>query len=73
MNFNDEKYINLRKVLLVIVSILTILPLAPLINRYIPPWMVGDWNLDLTLSVVLATLATLLVLRLFRFLLIPAV
>jgi hypothetical protein len=35
--------------------------------------MVGDWNLDLTLSVALAALATWLVLRLFRFLLIPAV
>jgi hypothetical protein len=73
MNFNDDKYINLRKVLLVIVSILTVLPLAPLINRYIPPIMLGDWNMDLVLSVLLASLATWLILRLFRFLLIPAV
>ncbi len=73
MNFNDEKYNHIRKVLLIIVSILTILPLAPLINRYIPPLMIGDWNMDLTLSVVLASLATWLVLRIFRFLLIPAV
>ena len=73
MNLNDDKYITIRKVLLVIVSILTILPLAPLINRYIPPLMIGDWNLDLTVSLLLAGLATWLILRLFRFLLIPAV
>jgi hypothetical protein len=73
MNFNDEKYIKARKVLLIIVSILTILPLGPLINRYIPPIMLGDWNLDLIISIGLATLATWLVLRLFRFLLIPAI
>lgn len=73
MNYSEDKYGTTRKVLLVIVSVLTVLPLAPLINRYIPPLMIGSWNLDLTISIVLAAVFTWLVLRLFRFLLIPAV
>ncbi|WEK33467.1 MAG: transglutaminase family protein [Candidatus Pseudobacter hemicellulosilyticus] len=73
MNYTEDKYITTRKVLLVLVGILTVLPLAPLINRYIPPLLLGDWNLDLTLSIALAAALTWLLLRLFRFLLIPAV
>lgn len=61
-----------RKLLLAAIGILTVLPLAPLINRYIPPIMVGTWNIDLFLSVAVAALLTWLVLRLFRFLLVPA-
>lgn len=61
-----------RKLLLAAIGILTVLPLAPLINRYIPPIMVGKWNIDLFISVALAGLFTWLVLRLFRFLLVPA-
>src|ERR1044071_9759726 len=67
-----DKYGPARKVLLVITSILTILPLAPLLNRYIPPLIIGNWNLDLTVSIILAASLTWLTLRLFRFLLIPA-
>jgi len=73
MNYWEEKYGTTRKVLLVIVGILTVLPLAPLINRFIPPLMIGGWNLDLTVSILLGAVITWLVLRLFHFLLIPAV
>lgn len=73
MNYWEDKYGTTRKVLLVIVAVLTVLPLAPVINRYIPPLMLGSWNLDLTVSIILAAALTWLVLRLFRFLLIPAV
>lgn len=73
MNYSEDKYATTRKVLLVLVGVLTVLPLAPLINRYIPPLLIGDWNLDLTLSIALAAATTWLVLRLFRFLLVPAV
>jgi hypothetical protein len=73
MNYQDDKYTTTRKWLLVIISALTVLPLAPLINRYIPPLMIGSWNLDLTVSIILAALFTWIILRLFRFLLIPAV
>lgn len=73
MNYQDDKYATTRKVLLVVIGILTVLPLAPLINRYIPPLFIGSWNLDLTVSILLASVVTWLILRLFRFLLIPAV
>lgn len=73
MNNQDDKYGTTRKWLLVIISVLTIVPLAPLINRYVPPLVLGSWNLDLTVSIIVAGLLTWLILRLFRFLLIPAV
>jgi hypothetical protein len=73
MNQAQDKYGHTRKVLLVILSILAVIPLAPLINRYIPPLVLGNWNLDLTVSIILAGTLTFLTLRLFRFLLLPAV
>lgn len=73
MNQAQDKYGHTRKVLLVLLSILAVIPLAPLINRYIPPLILGNWNLDLTVSIILAGTLTFLTLRLFRFLLLPAV
>ena len=73
MSNPPDRYESSRKVLLVVTCILTIIPLAPLINRYIPPLIIGNWNLDLTVSIILAASLTWLILRLFRFLLLPAV
>ncbi|HEY8896819.1 MAG TPA: transglutaminase domain-containing protein [Niastella sp.] len=73
MNQAQDKYGHTRKVLLVLLSILAVIPLAPLINRYIPPLILGNWNFDLTVSIILAGTLTFLTLRLFRFLLLPAV
>ena len=73
MAYLSEKQHNVKKVLLVVIGLLTIVPLAPVINRYLPPVLVGSFNLDLILSLLLAALFTWLVLRIFRFLLIPAV
>jgi hypothetical protein len=73
MNQAQDKYGHTRKVLLVLLSILAVIPLAPLINRYSPPLVLGNWNLDLTVSIILAAALTFLTLRLFRFLLLPAV
>jgi hypothetical protein len=71
-NSSDKLSGGARKILLAIIGILTVLPLAPLLNRYIPPIMVGNWNIDLFISLALAGLFTWLILRLFRFLLVPA-
>jgi hypothetical protein len=73
MLHSTDKYNNVKKVLLVVIGLLTVLPLAPLINRYLPPILVGSWNLDLVISLLLAALFTWLILKLFRFLLVPAV
>lgn len=67
-----EKYPGLHKFLLVLIGIVTIIPLAPLLNRFIPPLLVGGWNIDLVISVILSAILTLIILRVFRFLLIPA-
>jgi len=72
MLYSHDKYRAVRKLVLITIGILTIIPLAPLINRYIPPLMVGSWNLDLAFSVLLAAVSTYLILRLFHFLMIPA-
>ena len=68
-----EKQHKIRRVILIITGLLTILPLAPVINRYLPPVLLGSWNFDLIISLLLAGLLTWIVLRLFRFLLIPAI
>ena len=73
MTSSPYKFQAVNKLLLIVIGILTVLPLAPVINRYIPPLLVSSWNLDLILSVLLAALATWLILRLFHFLLMPAV
>ncbi|MBC7828567.1 MAG: transglutaminase domain-containing protein [Chitinophagaceae bacterium] len=72
MLYSHDKYRAARKLLLIVIGIVTIIPLAPLINRYIPPLMVGKWNLDLAFSILLAAVSTYLILRLFHFLMIPA-
>jgi hypothetical protein len=73
MYYTHDKYRGLRKLLLIIIGLLTILPLAPLINRYIPPIILGDWNLDLIISLIVAAIVTYIILRIFHFLLVPAV
>ncbi|HTF29603.1 MAG TPA: transglutaminase family protein [Flavitalea sp.] len=68
-----QKQHKVRRVILIVTGLLTILPLAPVINRYLPPVLLGSWNFDLIISLLLAGLLTWLVLRVFRFLLIPAI
>lgn len=73
MFYTHDKYRGLRKLLLLLIGIVTIIPLAPLINRFIPPIFLGSWNMDLVLSVVLSGILTYMILRIFHFLLIPAI
>ncbi|MEJ7739793.1 MAG: transglutaminase-like domain-containing protein [Chitinophagaceae bacterium] len=69
---NSKHYTATENVLLEIAGFLTIIPLAPFINRYIPPILIGEWNLDLAVSIIVAFLVTRLILRLFKPLIIPA-
>mgnify|MGYP000872079215 CR=1 FL=1 len=73
MQLNEAKYQKTRRLLSLAVGLLTILPLAPLINRYIPPIIIGSWNFDLLVAILMAGLFTYLIIRIFRFLIIPAV
>lgn len=66
-----DPYRPLKRTINVLFGILTVLPLAPIINRYIPPIVIGNWNFDLLVSVLLAALFTFVVVRIFHFLVIP--
>jgi hypothetical protein len=65
------KYDRARDLLINIIAVLTIIPLAPLINRYLPPLMLGSWNADLTVSILLAALITRALAWIFKPLIIP--
>lgn len=54
------------------IGLLTVLPLAPLINRFIPPVIVGYWNVDLLISIIAAFFLVRFILWAFRPLIIPA-
>ncbi|MBO9571302.1 MAG: transglutaminase domain-containing protein [Chitinophagaceae bacterium] len=69
--FENDKYHHLKRIIITIFGVLTVLPLAPLINRYIPPIMIGSWNFDLLVSTLLAGLFTFFIFRLFHSLVIP--
>lgn len=57
------------KFLINLIGIAIIIPLAPFICRFIPPLVVGDFNFDIVLSLVIA----ILVVRLFIWLLKPMI
>lgn len=55
--------------LVYLIGVLTIIPLAPFICRFIPPLIIGDFNFDFILSILIA----ILVVRLFIWLLKPMI
>ncbi len=71
MDYPHDKYRNLRRITTLVIGMLIVLPLAPIINRYVPPLMLGTWNFDLIVSVLVASLITIVIVRIFRALLIP--
>lgn len=72
MAIDQSKYTTLQHFLLNLLSLLTILPLAPYINRYLPTIQVRDWHIDLLLSILIAFLFTRILLWIFKPLIIPA-
>jgi hypothetical protein len=54
------------------VGLLTVIPLAPLINRIIPPILIGDFNADLLLAILLAYGFIRFILWIFKPLIIPS-
>lgn len=67
-----SRYNNTQHFLLNLLSLLTMIPLAPYINRFLPPVEIGAWNLDLILSLIISFLFTRLLLWIFKPLIIPA-
>ena len=54
------------------VGLLTVIPLAPLFNRIIPPVMIGGFNADLILAILLSYAFVRFILWIFKPLIIPA-
>lgn len=55
-----------------LLSVLTVLPLAPYINRFVPSIQVYDWHVDLVLSILIAVLIAFFIHWFFKPLIIPA-
>lgn len=65
-------YEGLKRFLVELLGLLTLIPLAPLINRYLPPIMAGDWNMDLVVALIIAIVLVRLMIWLFKPLIVPA-
>ena len=72
MNTSSPIFLQIKKILVALVGLLTLLPLAPLVNQAIPPIMVGDTNLDLVISIILSAAIIFAIIRLCDFLVIPS-
>jgi hypothetical protein len=72
MAIDESKYTAAQKILLNLLSLLTLLLLAPYINRFVPPLVANGWHLDLIVSVIISFLFIYLLRWVFRPLVIPA-
>lgn len=61
-----------QEIVVQLMAIITIIPLAPFICRFIPPVMIGDWNVDLVIAVLIAIIIVRVILWLVRPLIIAA-
>lgn len=67
-----KKYSTTSNILASLAGVLTIIPLAPFICRFIPPVMLGEWNFDLIVAALIAVVVVRLILWLVKPLMIPA-
>ncbi|SHL87026.1 hypothetical protein SAMN05444266_105292 [Chitinophaga jiangningensis] len=72
MAIDESKYSVSQKLVLNILSLLTLLVLAPFINRFLPPIKAGGLHVDLVVAVVIAFAIVYLLRWIFRPLIIPA-
>lgn len=72
MAIDESKYTTFQHFLLNLLSLLTIIPLAPYMNRYIPPIVAGGWHVDMFVAVLFAFFLTRLLFWIFKPLIIPA-
>lgn len=71
MTDRQEKYPGVWDMFIYTVAVLTIIPLAPVLNRFLPPIMIGKWNADMVIAVLISALLVRLVTWLFRPLIVP--
>jgi len=68
----NHKSLLAENFLLNAVGLLTVIPLAPLVNRIIPPILIGEFNADLILAILLSYAFVRFILWIFKPLMIPA-
>ncbi len=68
----DKRYTTAQEIVTYIAGILIIIPLAPFICRFIPPIMVGGFNIDLIISFIITIILIRLLISLVRPMVIPA-
>ena len=67
-----KHYKSTQHILGTLAGVLIIIPLSPLICRFIPPVMLGSYNIDMLLAVIISIILVRLILWLVRPLIIPA-
>lgn len=73
MAIDESKYTSAQKIGFNLLSLLTLLLLAPYINRFTPPLVANGWHVDLLAAVVVSFLIVYLLRWIFRPLIIPVV
>lgn len=73
MAIDESKYTSAQKIGFNLLSLLTLLLLAPYINRLTPPLVANGWHVDLLAAVVVSFLIVYLLRWIFRPLIIPVV
>lgn len=68
----DEKKELAKNFFFNVLGLLTVIPLAPLVNRIIPPVLIGEFNADLIIALLISFLFVRFILWLFRPLIIPS-
>lgn len=66
------KWSNIKDFGIKFIALLTLIPLAPFVNRFIPPIIFEGWNMDLIISFVISGLFIRLLMWIFKPLLLPA-
>ena len=68
----SHRYIVTQDIIAKTLGLLTLIPLAPFINQFIPPLLVEGWNVDLVLAFVVSGLFIRLLMWIFQPLIFPA-
>lgn len=69
METTSGKLLNIT--LIRVIAILTIIPLAPFLNRFIPSFYIGSWNTDMFISILLSIVVVWFLFWAFRPFIIP--
>ena len=68
----SRHYHTTQEIMIQIAAILTVIPLAPFLTRFIPPVIMGDINIDLFIAILLSIIFTRLMVWLLRPMVLPA-